>query len=376
MSDDGNVKLMAIKCPTCAGMVELQVGRNKGMCPFCGNEVIIDDPGWLGELDKLELKLKNAGAALENKEWVRAEGIYEECIKINDSDPRGWQGAIEAGTKGLNPELSIKTEGKFRCFTKRSPAGVNDAFVGRYRTYLEGVASSEASKAVGNARDNIEYFKRMIESNRDSIADREKEIQDIKATPSIEIAEEKYGSAKTRLIVDTVLLGLAPVAFLGFIALFIILVVRAVSGNVHIFGMIASILAALIFTGVTRYVWKHYRQAIRTFKSRRIEKLGEDDRNKKRAEHNEQLINNRSERITEHNDNIEELERGIRELNDYINIDRAQRIDMFLKQHLDDAGLPNDIVIDETLTKLAETEKVYKRRYVGYKLVTSSSAFL
>lgn len=253
MIKNNSLKTRAIKCPSCAGTVEFQLGHTKASCPYCGNDVVIDDPGWFGELDKYELKLRSAQVSLDSKEWLRAQEGFEACLKIDDTDPRAWKGVIEAKTRCLNSILNTKTEGNFNCYLKRSSLGENDPFVERYRAYMARVADMDASNGVSNAKVNILYYNKNIEIYQ--------------------------GTLKTK---------------------------------------------------------------------------GDDPEIRK-------IITN--------------YEKCIQVMNKYIGIDRKLRIDMFLKQHLDAAGLSNDIVVDESLTEIINFEKTCNTLYSGYKKVTSYRAF-
>ena len=369
MSENNNLKLRSIKCPTCGGQIDFEVGRNKTVCPYCGGDVVIDEPGWLGELDRYDLKLQNAREALNNKEWGRAYSLYEECIRIKDSDAECWQGKIEARTKGLSASFDERTEGNFRCFLNRSDKGESDPFAARYKEYLLKVADYDASNAVSNAKDNIEYFKRMIESSNARIDETQGKIRQIGNQPTAEVAEKRYGSSKVRLILNTVLLFLAPVLVLGFAVLASYLVIKAFTGDVHLIGIIASIIAALVFAGVTKLVWKNYRRVIDSFKRRRNDKLAEDKHNDELEKHKKELISNRENDINVASDMIEYLSEAIKDIEAYIGIDRDKRVQSFYKQHLDDAGLTNDITVDPLITQFGEREKNYKKQ-VGYKYVT------
>lgn len=371
MSENQSLKLRSIKCPTCGGSIEFETGRSKTSCPFCGGEVVIDEPGWLAALDQFDLKFKNAQTALENKEWGRALQFFDECIRIDDSDHRCWQGIIEAKTKGLNCNFRVHTEGNFRCFVKRAPQGESDPFVGRYKDYLEKVSEFDASGAMDDAKANIEYFNRVIKSENERIGETKGQIDKIQSQPELEAAEKKYGSSKTRLIVDTVLLFLAPALTVGFAVLFVYLVIKAVTGNPHIWGIVASVISAFIFAGVTKYVWKHYRHAVDSFRSRRNEKLGEDRRNDERAKHNQELINMHNDDIAQTSDRITELNAAVKDINDnYISVDRDKRVQMFYKLHLEEAGISNSVTVDPILTEFAQREKTYKS-YSGYKMTTA-----
>ena len=372
MSENNNASMRTITCPACGGKLELPVGRNKSMCTFCGNEVVVDEPGWLGELDKFDLKLKDAQTALDSKEWGRAFSLFEDCSRINESDPRPWKGIVEARTKGLTTGISENTESVFHCYVNRSGLGMNDPFVEQYKAFLERVSDNDAAKASGNAKESIEYFQRMIESYTESIGNIKGNIEEIKNKSTMEISEKKYGGAKARLIIDTILLVVAPLAVVGFVILAIALLIGTIQGDPHIVGIILSIVAAVIFACITKFVWKHYRGSINSFKRKRVTKLQEDHVNDERAKNDAKNIDSKNNTISEYEGNIEFLKKGIEEINGYLAIDRSKRISYFTKQHWDAAGIDNSIVIDEAIVRFHEIEKDYKV-YPGYKSVSKLS---
>ena len=369
MSENNGIKTRTVTCPACGGKIEFPVGRNKTMCPFCGNDVVVDEPGWLGALDKFDLKLKDAQTALDNQEWKRARELFEDCSMINETDPRPWKGTVLARTKNLTAGTSDKTEPNFHCYLSRSGLGMNDPFVSDYKAFLERVSDNDAAKSADNAKLNAEYFQRIIDAKKESITEIEGKITEIKNAPTTETAEKKYGGAKARLVFDTVFLVVAPLAVVGLIILAVVLLVNTIQGDPHIFGIIASVLAAVIFSFITKFVWKHYRGTIESFKRRRVAKLQEDHVNDERAKHNNELVDHKTGTISEYQDNIVSLNAAIEEMNKFIAIDRNLRIAYFTKQHLDAAGIENSIVPDEAIVRLSKIEQDY-RLYPGYQLVT------
>ena len=249
---------------------------------------------------------------------------------------------------------------------------MNDPFVEQYKAFLERVSDNDAAKAAGNAKESIEYFQRMLESYTESIGNIKGNIEEIKNKPTMEIAEKKYGGAKARLIVDTILLVVAPLAAVGFVILAIALLIGTIQGDPHIVGIILSIVAAVIFACITKFVWKHYRGSINSFKRKRVTKLQEDHVNDERAKNDAKNIDSKNNTISEYEGNIEFLKKGIEEINGYLAIDRSKRISYFTKQHWDAAGIDNSIVIDEAIVRFHEIEKDYKV-YPGYKSVSKLS---
>ncbi|SCW26582.1 hypothetical protein SAMN02910456_00109 [Ruminococcaceae bacterium YRB3002] len=145
--NNSDVKLRSVLCPTCGGALEFPVGRNRATCTFCGNEVVVDEAGWLGKLDDFEMKMKNAECALENKEWEHARSLFEACLAINETDPRCYRGVIESRTRGLTAGFFEKTESLYCCYTNRIGAGADPSFVERYIEFLRRVADNDTSKA-------------------------------------------------------------------------------------------------------------------------------------------------------------------------------------------------------------------------------------
>ena len=365
---DNNLKLRTIHCPACSGVIEFPVGRNKTTCTFCGNDVLVDEAGWLGQLDEFELKLKNAECALENKEWEHAKDLYEACLRINETDPRCYRGVIEARTRGLTAKFSAKTESLYHCYINRAGAGADPLFIERYEEYLRRAADNDTAEAASNAKENIEYFKRVIESKRERIADEEKRIQDIKDKPDIEIAERNYGSAKTGLAISTVMLVLAPVLSAGLIILAVYLLVCCFKGNVHLTGMIASFIGAVVFAIVTRFVWKSYRATVQRVKTTRVVKLKEDDTNDRKAKEKAKQIDYLESDIEQTAKDIAAFEQGIADQNEYLAIDRTLRIAYFEKLRLDAAGITNDITVDPSILKFCEIER--SKQLPGYRSLT------
>ena len=360
MSTNNEVKLRPVKCPTCGGSIEFPVGRNKAACPFCGNEVVVDEAGWLGQLDEFEMRLKNAECALENKEWERARTLYEECLNINSTDPRCWKGLIEARTRGLTAGFDQTTEPNYRSYIGRAGNDADADFVARYRDFLHNVADNDTSRAADHAKDNIEYYGRYIESEKERIVDQEKKISEIRNRPEAEAAEKRYGTVKAKFTFSTVMLFLAPLITVGMAVLAVVLIVRCFTGDVHIGGIIASLAASVIFAGVTRYVWKHYRNSVHKFKSTRLDKVREDDVNLERARSGAEQISNREDDIARCRKTIEDLEQAIAEQNEYLAIDRGLRLAYFEKIHLDGAGIANDITVDPAVEHFVELERTTK----------------
>lgn len=367
--DKNDVKLRPIQCPACGGAIEFPVGRNKATCTFCGNEVVVDEAGWLGKLDEFEMKMKNAECALENKEWEHARQLFEACLAINETDPRCFRGIIEARTRGLTACFSEKTEPMYHCYIKRAGAGADPSFVERYTEFLRKAADNDTASAASHAKENITYFQNVIEAKRERIADQEKTIQEIKAKPELEIAEKKYGSAKAGLAFSTVMLVLAPIISVGLIILAVILIIKCFSGNVHIAGIIASFVGALIFAAITRFIWKHYHGTVQRFKHNRVVKLQEDHINDEHKKNNSKQIENRKSDIELTTNDIASLEKAIAEQNEYLAIDRSLRIAYFEKMHFDAAGITNDITVDPAIMKFCEMERSTKP-LAGYKTLT------
>ena len=373
MSENDQVRTRTVKCPTCNGSISFPVGRNKATCPYCGNEVAVDEPGWLGALDKFDMKLQDAQAALDNKEWDKAQLFFEECARMDDSDPRPWKGIIEAKTRDLTA-LKGNTEPNFHCYLNRSNKRSDDPFVQRYKDYLGTVSDNDASKAYGNAKENIEYFKRVIEGYSKSIEETKENIQEIKNRPTMETAEKKYSGAKSSLIVNTIFMFLAPVAAAGFVILAIVLLVKAVQGDAHIGGVIASVIAALIFALITKLSWKFHRRTVNSFKTKRVAKLNEDEINNRRTAENNDLAARKTADIEGYKDSLEVLNKAIEATAQYLAIDREKRIDFFLKKHLDAAGFDNGITLAPELSDYIEKEKAFST-YPGYKPVTARSQY-
>ena len=366
---DNTLKLRPVKCPSCGGSIEFPVGRNRATCTFCGNEVVVDEAGWLGQMDDFEMKMKNAECALENKEWEHARSLYESCLAINETDARCYRGVIEARTRGLTAGFDQKTEPNYHCYINRAGADADPDFVARYTEFLRKVADNDTAAAASHAKENIEYFGRMIESKRERIADQEKVIRDIKAKPGEEFAEKRYTKAKTGFAFSTVMLVLAPVITVGLVILAFVLLVKSFGGDVHLFGIIASFVGALIFAAITRFVWKHYRGSVNRVKRQRVAKLQEDHVNAERAKNNTKQIDYRNSEIDQAVKDISDLEQGIAEQNEYLAIERGLRIAYFEKMHLDAAGISNDIVVDPSVLKFVELERTTKPP-AGYKWLT------
>ena len=157
-----------------------------------------------------------------------------------------------------------------------------------------------------------------------------------------------------------------------FVILAIALLIGTIQGDPHIVGIILSIVAAVIFACITKFVWKHYRGSINSFKRKRVTKLQEDHVNDERAKNDAKNIDSKNNTISEYEGNIEFLKKGIEEINGYLAIDRSKRISYFTKQHWDAAGIDNSIVIDEAIVRFHEIEKDYKV-YPGYKSVSKLS---
>ena len=366
MSDD--LKLRTIHCPACSGVIEFPVGRNRTTCSYCGNEVLVDEAGWLGKLDDFELKMKNAECALENKEWEHALRLFEACLAINETDPRCYRGIIESRTRGLTAGFNQKTESLYHCYINRANTAADPSFVSRYKEFLRKCADNDASEAASNAKENIEYFRRVIELKKERITDHETKIQDLKDKPGIDIAERKYGSAKAGLIFSTVMLILSPVISAGLIILAVYLVVRCFSGDVHLVGIAASLVGAIIFAVVTRFVWKTYRGQIQRVKNTRVLKLQEDHTNEEKEKNQSKQIDYFNSDIGQTAKDIEDLEQAITEQNEYLAIDRDLRIAYFEKLRFDDAGISNDIVVDPSILKFCEMER--SKQLSGYRSLT------
>lgn len=366
MSDD--LKLRTIHCPSCSGVIEFPVGRNRTTCSYCGNEVLVDEAGWLGKLDDFELKMKNAECALENKEWEHALRLFEECLAINETDPRCYRGVIESRTKGLNAGFGEKTESLYHCYINRAGTAADPSFVARYKEFLRRVADNDTSTAASNAKENIEYFRRVIESKKERITDHENNIQHLKDKPEIDIAERKYGSAKAGLIFSTVMLVLSPVITAGLIILALYLVVKCFEGNAHLAGIVASLAGAIIFAVVTRFVWKSYRGQIQHVKRTRVVKLQEDHTNEEKEKNKSRQIDYFSSDIELTAKDITDLEQGIAEQNEYLAIDRDLRLAYFEKLRFDAAGIDNDIVADPSILKFCEMER--SKQMSGYRSLT------
>ncbi|MBP5262236.1 MAG: hypothetical protein J6Z43_08940 [Clostridiales bacterium] len=369
--NNNDVKLRAVQCPSCGGAIEFPVGRNKATCTFCGNEVLVDEAGWLGKLDEFELKMKNAECALENKEWEHARQLFEACKMINETDPRCYRGIIESRTRGLTAGFNEKTESLYHCYINRIGAGADPVFVERYTEYLRRVADNDTATAASHAKENIEYFQRVIEAKHERIADQKNVITDIKARPSEESAEKRYISAKSGLAFSTIMLVLAPVITLGLAILAVVLLVKSITGDVHIAGMIASVVGTLIFAGVTKFVWKHYRGTIDRVKRRRVSKLQEDHINSERDKDKARQIDYRNSEIDQAAKDITSLEQSIAEQNEYLAIDRPLRIAYFEKIHFDAAGIANDITVDPSILRFCELERSTKP-LPGYKTLTKT----
>ena len=368
---DSDVKLRPVKCPSCGGSIEFPIGRNRATCNFCGNEVLVDEAGWLGQMDEFEMKMKNAMCALENKEWDHALRLFESCRDINETDARCFRGIIESRTRKLTAGFDKETESIYRCYINRVGPQGDPEFAESYKGYLRKVADNDAATAKANARQNIEYFERVIESKKERIQDQEKSIQEIKAKPSDETAEKKYGTAKAGFALSTVMLFLAPVITVGLIVLAFVLLIRSFAGTVYLGGIIASFTGALIFAGITRYVWKHYRNSIQIIKRRRVAKLQEDHVNDEREKSKAQQTSSRTSDIEQTSKDIEELKQAIVQQNEYLAIDRTLRLAYFEKMHFDAAGISNSIEIDPAIQRFIELERnINKSLKPGYKMLT------
>ena len=367
---ENSLKLRPVKCPTCGGSIEFPVGHNRATCTFCGNEVVVDEAGWLGKMDDFEMKMKNAQCALENKEWEHARSLFESCLAINETDPRCYRGLIESKTRGLTAGFDQTTEPHYHCYINRAGANADPSFVERYTEFLRRVADNDTSTAASHANENIEYFQRMIESKRERITDQENVIQEIKAKPTEEFAEKKYTKAKTGFAFSTVMLILAPVITVGLVILAFVLLVKSFGGDVHLVGIILSFLGALIFAAITRFVWKHYRGSIQKVKRNRVAKLQEDHVNAERAKNNTKQIDYRNSEIDQAVKDISDLEQAIAQQNEYLAIDRTLRIAYFEKIHFDAAGITNNIVVDPSILTFCELER--EHQLAGYKWLTKT----
>ncbi len=114
-------KFTSAKCPNCGGAVKLLQDSNKGFCPYCNTDIVIEEQSDMvvgGEVTgNVENLLKLADEIFEMEHFEEALGYYNKALEHDVKQSRAWLGRGRAQGWLSNP-LNFRHEEMFKSFDK------------------------------------------------------------------------------------------------------------------------------------------------------------------------------------------------------------------------------------------------------------------
>jgi len=105
------VKLIPANCPNCGGALQISANTKVTKCPYCGHNVIIQDPTRISvqknvNIDKL---LKLAGISEESENYQDAYTYYSQIIEYEPENVEAWLGkGFTAGMLSSEENIRVR----------------------------------------------------------------------------------------------------------------------------------------------------------------------------------------------------------------------------------------------------------------------------
>lgn len=100
----------AAKCPSCNASIQVPSDREKAVCMFCGNILVVKDAiqklkvelnGPIVVDSNIETIIKSAHGFITLKKWDDAMRLFEKVIEQDSTDYRGWWGKFLVRSKNM-----------------------------------------------------------------------------------------------------------------------------------------------------------------------------------------------------------------------------------------------------------------------------------
>lgn len=116
------MKIMPLKCPNCAGEIQLDIEREIGFCMYCGGKVVIQEqfnkPIKIDESEKIKNWITLGFDALSSGKSSEIEQYANKIIETDITNPAGWY--LKGFTTDGNIQRSIE------CWVKAVTYSKND----------------------------------------------------------------------------------------------------------------------------------------------------------------------------------------------------------------------------------------------------------
>jgi len=118
----------AAKCPSCNASIQVPSDREKAVCMFCGNILVVKEAiqrlkvelgGPVVVDQNIETLLKSAHGFIQLEKWDEAKKKFDAVVELDSTDYRGWWGKFLVTSRNLtlSPRRLEYTEDPATCDT-------------------------------------------------------------------------------------------------------------------------------------------------------------------------------------------------------------------------------------------------------------------